>query len=110
MLRFLDALAKVKVKNPKVFAKAVATTKTALAHKKYAGKFTLLEAGEIYDMEGGGVVARTNAFIKSLPAITKKVDAAIAGKENRWLSTLGKKWEEELGIEWSDVLYFDFNA
>ncbi len=110
LLQFLDALGKVKVKTPKVFAKAVATTKTVLAHKKYVGKFILIDAGEIYDMEGGGLVACAKAFIKDVGTITKKVDRAIAGKENRWLSTIGKKWDEELGIEWSDVLYFDFNA
>jgi hypothetical protein len=108
LLGLFDALSKEKkVAKPKDLAVAIAETKKTFASKKFKGKLILLEAGEIFDMEGGSLEKRCDALITEIGKVAKEVDAAIAGK-GKLLSKLAKTWEEDLGVEWSDVLYFDF--
>jgi hypothetical protein len=111
LLALLDVLAKAKPKNAKAFAAAAAETKKTLASKKHAGKFTLLECGEIFDMLDDDLTKSADRLVeKDIAAVRKKVDAAIAGKEKAWVAKLAKSWEKDLGLYWADVLYFDFNA
>jgi len=108
LLAFLDVVAGSKPKNAKAFAEALAETKKTLASKKHAGKFTLLECGEIFDMLDDDLVKSADRLVeKEIPALKKKVDAAIAGKEKKWASDVAKTWEKDLGLYWADVLYFE---
>ncbi len=113
LLAFLDVLAKAKPKNAKAFAAAVAETKKTLASKKHAGKFALLECGEIFDLLDDDLVVSANRLVdEEIPAARKKVDASIAGEGSAkaWVSKLAKTWEKDLGLYWADVLYFDFGV
>ena len=107
LLAFIDVVGKAKPKNPKAFAAAVEATKKVMKSKKYVGKLTQLEAGEIFDMSGHPLGVAHKNLLKDLATTRKKVEAAIAGKEAKWVKHLAKEWETELGLEWSDVLYFD---
>ncbi len=111
LLALLEVVAQAKPKNPKAFTEALAETKKTLASKKHAGKFTLLECGEIFDMLDDDLLVSANRLVdEEIPALKKKVDAAIAGKEKKWVSEVAKTWEKNLGLYWADVLYFDFGV
>jgi hypothetical protein len=111
LLALLEVLGKAKPKNPANFTLALKDTAKVLKSKKYVGKYTLLECGEIFDMMDGDLVKHANALAeKELPAIKKRVDAAIAGGEKKWVAKLAKSWEKDVGLYWSDVLYFDFGV
>jgi hypothetical protein len=111
LLAFVDVVAKNKPAKAKDFATAAAETKKVLASKKHAGKLTLLECGEIFDMQRDDLVVSADRLVeKEIPALAKKVDAAIAGKGKPWVASVAKKWEKELGLYWADVLYFDFGS
>jgi hypothetical protein len=111
LLAFLGVVGEAKPKNQKAFAEALAETKKTLASKKHAGKLTLLECGEIFDMLDEDLVTSTDRLVdKEIPALKEKVEAAIAGKEKKWVSEVAKTWEKSLGLYWADVLYFDFGV
>ncbi len=114
LLAFLDVLAEASPKNKKAFAEAVSETKTALSAKKHVGELSLLECGEIFEMEADSleeIVKVCDTLVdEDIPAAREKVDAAIAGKEKKWLASVAKSWEKTLGLYWDDVLYFDFGV
>jgi hypothetical protein len=110
LLRFLDVLGKTgEAEN--AFDSAVAEASKALTHKKHVGKLVVLEAGEIFDLLKGSHVNNAKALVdEDIPAARKTVDAAIAGRETKWLAGVARTWEKTLGLYWADYLYFDFGA
>jgi hypothetical protein len=111
LIRFLDALAASgRMAKKDDFSAAVKETKEVLASEKHAGKLILLEAGEIFDMSGEGLVEGCDALVEEISGLAKRVDDAITGQNEALLRKVAEGWEKDLGLYWADVLYFDFGV
>jgi hypothetical protein len=111
LLRLLAALEETRgLKKKDEFVEAATETRKVLQSKKRAGRYFLLEAGEIFDLGDEELVPACDALVKEVSRVAREVDEALSGHTPKLLSRLAKRWEDELGLYWADVLYFDFGV
>jgi hypothetical protein len=106
LTKFLDRLGE-QIRDA-AFVEAVAETREVLSDDAFRGELILLEAGEVFDMMGGDLGAHCDRLVAECADVGRKVDAAIAGGEQAWLTDAAVDWQAKLGLYWADVLYFDF--
>ncbi|MEO3874038.1 hypothetical protein ABGB18_34965 [Nonomuraea sp. B12E4] len=82
----------------------------AMAHlDKQRGKFFLLETGEIVSLSGGDPEEAVRDLVThDIPDAVAQAEAALAGDNEEWLTSVRAKWQEHFASFYSEWLYFSF--
>ncbi|MFF6793815.1 hypothetical protein ACFY9C_32655 [Streptomyces filamentosus] len=89
------------------FADCVARTTEHL--EKQAGKYFVLETGEIVSMTDDDPVASVRRLAsEDIPDAVAQAEAAIAGQNDAWLASLRTDWQRHFASFYSEALYFSF--
>ncbi|MEU2248311.1 hypothetical protein [Streptomyces sp. NPDC019224] len=89
------------------FAECVARTTAHL--EKQQAKYFILETGEIISMEGDDSAASVQRLVsEEIPHNVTKAEAAIAGRNDDWLTSLRADWQSHFASFYSETLYFSF--
>ncbi|WP_030556211.1 DUF7822 domain-containing protein [Streptomyces exfoliatus] len=89
------------------FAECVARTKAHL--EKQQAKYFLLETGEIVSMTDDDPEASVRRLAsEDIPDAVAKAEAAIAGQNDDWLTSVRADWERHFASFYSEALYFSF--
>src|SRR5690606_9513465 len=63
-------------------------------------RYVLLEAGEIFDIQGGELVDHAHALVAEITELAARTERAIAGGDEAWLATLRADWQERARPGW----------
>lgn len=108
-IALFDKLGEGELPDRKEFDEELAGMKEFLASAP-PSKYILLEAGEILDLLDGELPVLVADLHAELVPLAEKVDRALAGKEEDWLSSLRANWAEDARPGyWSDILYYSFS-
>ncbi|WP_330242097.1 DUF7822 domain-containing protein [Streptomyces sp. NBC_00525] len=95
------------LENDAEFNECVARTTAHL--EKQQAKYFILETGEIVSMEGDDPVASVQYLVSTdIPDTVAKAEAAIAGRNDDWLTALRTDWQNHFASFYSETLYFSF--
>ncbi|HEU0037590.1 MAG TPA: hypothetical protein VFQ53_43565 [Kofleriaceae bacterium] len=108
VIRFFDKVGEGALEDREQFDQALRHAKEFLSTTPDT-KYLLLEAGEIYDLQGGDLTAEAQLVCTEAARLGARADRALAGTEAEWLDELRAGWQEQCHPGWwSQVLYFSF--
>ncbi len=127
LTRFLDLFEQEKISDKEEYQKYNKEAITFLNKESNKDNFILLEAGEIFDIEGIPLDEAANNILDEIYSISKELDQLFELEEKlkKWYSVfsssalsksnveifkkLKSTWKENLGIDyWSNILCYDF--
>ncbi|MEU2183612.1 DUF7822 domain-containing protein [Streptomyces thermolilacinus] len=89
------------------FAACVAGTTAHL--DKQRAKYFVLETGEIVSMTGDDPEASVRRLAsEDIPGTVAEAEAAIAGRNDDWLTSVRADWQRHFASFYSEALYFSF--
>lgn len=89
------------------FAPRVAEISAHLEKQRAA--YFILETGEMISLDGGDVEEAAQRLVDTdIPEAVARAEAAIAGDDDEWLSSLRAEWRDHFDSHYSHVLYFSF--
>ncbi|MCG7526561.1 hypothetical protein MHW47_19170 [Streptomyces sp. OfavH-34-F] len=82
----------------------------SMAHlEKQRAKYFVLETGEMVSLEGDDPEASVERLVSTdIPGSVAEAEAAIAGGNEEWLTSLRADWQSHFGSFYSEALYFSF--
>jgi hypothetical protein len=108
--RFLRRLADNDAAEHQELRDTVASILDFLAGPQRAGRYFVLETGEILALNGDDFAREVHGVVDSeIPSEVAAAEKALAGENEAWLADVRSNWSEHIGSFFSDVLYFSFS-
>lgn len=83
--------------------------KTVAHLDKQRAEYFILETGEMVSVTDDDPVAAVQRLVShEIPAAVTRAEAAIAGRDDVWLTALRADWQAHFASFYSDTLYFSF--